>query len=131
MHSDSYPKWVDLDIHVTVNREIKTVSLWEEDFSDLTLADRQHIFAHYYNVATADVVNFGVRTLRRRTVVWGIVSGKVRRLVFKINFEEDAIGICSTCRRYVGVLGTPCGILTCAGTDAIHDLPLGAVARTP
>ena len=53
-----YPKWVDLDIHITVDREIETVSLWEEDFSDLTFADRQRIFAHYYNVATADVVNF-------------------------------------------------------------------------
>ena len=77
MHSDFYPKWVDLDHHVTVNREIETVALWEEDYSDLTFADRQRIFAHYYNVATADVVNFEVCTLRRRMVVWGTVAGKV------------------------------------------------------
>ena len=131
MHSDSYPKWHDLDIHVTVNREIETVALWEEDFSALTFGDRQRIFAHYYGVATADVVDFGVRALRRRTVVWGTVAGKVRRLVFAMNVEEELIGICSSCRRFVGVLGTPCGMLTCNGTDAIHDLPLGAVPRTP
>ena len=99
MPSLIYPKWVDLDIHITVDREIETVTLWKEDFSDLTSADRQQIFAHYYKVDTADVVNFGVRTLCRRTVVWGTVAGRVRRLVFAMNVREEVIGICSTCRR--------------------------------
>ena len=129
MPSLIYPKWVD--VHITVDRNIETVSLWEEDFPGLTSADLQRIFARYYNVSTADVVDFGVRTLRHRTVVWGTVSGRVRRLVFAMNVKEEVIGICSTCRRYVGVLGTRCGMLSCAGTDAIHDLPLGAVPRTP
>ena len=93
MPSLIFPKWVDLDIHITIDREIETATLWKEDFSDLTSADRQRIFAHYYNVATADVVNFGVRTLRRRTVVWGTVAGKVRRLVFTMTVKEELIGI--------------------------------------
>ena len=130
MPSLIYPKWVDVDIHITVDREIETASLWEEDYPGLTSADRQRIFANYHNVAEADVVNFGARTLRRRMVVWGTVAGRVRRLVFAMNVREEVIGICSTCRRCVGVLGTRCGMLSCAGTDATHDLPLGAVPRT-
>ena len=70
-------------------------------------------------------------TLCRRTVVWGNMVGKVRHLVFTKTVEEDLLSVCSNCRRYVGVFGTPCGMLTCEGTDAIHDLPLGAVPRTP
>ena len=131
LHSDSYPKMVDLDIHLTVNKEIETVSLWEEDYSALTVCDFQRIFAQYYGVATADVVDFGARALRRRTVVRGTVGGKVRRLVFSMSVFEELIGLCSSCRRFVGVLGTPCGMLTCNGTDAIHDLPLGAVPSSP
>ena len=129
MDFDFYPKWVD--VHVTVNRKVQTVALWEDDYVDLTISDRQRIFSRYYGVATVDVLNFGVRFLRRRTVVRGTVAGRRRRLVFAKAIEEDSIGVCSGCRRHVGVFGTSCGMSTCEGTEAFHDLPLDTVPRTP
>ena len=90
------------------------------------------MFARYHDVAHEGVVTFNVRCLRGRKVGTGPVGAKRQRLVFSEDpVPEDVLAVCSTCRLYVGILGSPCGMRGCDSTDATHDVPLVCVLPTP
>ena len=115
-----------------VHEEKNTIFIREDEFENLEDEDLRKMFARYHGVAHEGVVTFNVRCLRGRKVVTGPIEAKVRRLVFAQDaVAEDVLALCSTCRLYVGVLGSPCGMRGCDVTDATHDVPLLCVPRTP
>ena len=79
-----------------MNRAPDTVTVQEDDYhSRLTLFNLQCLFPRYYGVAMVDVSDFGVRTLRRRKVMWGTVAGQARRIVLRNTVKEDILAMCS------------------------------------
>ena len=114
-----------------VNQDKSTVFIREDEFESLRDDDLQMMFARYHDVTYEGVVEFNVRSLRGRKVGTGPVQEKRQRIVFACDpVPEDVLALCSTCRLYVGVLGSRCGMRGCDSTDATHDVPLVSVPQT-